>query len=638
MNPTIGDRFRYHFDNLMARGTPAMIGMLFVASMVIVLLAAAIISFAGIVQDSEAGQLTFAEASWDSLIRTLGLDADTVGRHSGAGYRTVMLLVSLGGVFIVSALVGVLSSGLDARIEALRKGRSRVLENNHTLILGWSPQIFAILSQLLLANQNQRNAAIVVLADKDKAEMEDEIRERVDLGQSRTKIICRNGRPIDPSDIDIVNPHGAKSIIILPPEDEDPDAKIIKVVLAITNTSRRHSEAYCISTQVREEKNLSALQMACANDRLQVVLTGDLISRLVAQTSYQSGLYVVYTELMDYEGDEIYFKEEPALVGKTYGEALLAYEDSCVMGLHKAENSAILLNPPMDTPIQPGDRIFALSEDDDTIRLAEPSSLALQTELIRSEAPRATRPPANYLFLGWNDNGASILRELDYYIAPGSRVTVVADLDEETLQSIREQGAGLSNQTLLVQQGDTTDRAVLDELAVNSYNHAVVLAYAHLGAQEADAATLVTLLHLRDIVEKTQAQISIVSEFLDLRNRELARSVRVDDFIVSEQLISLMMAQYSENPELYEVFTDIFDADGSEIYLKPAADYVQAGAAVNFYTVVEAARRRGETAIGYRILAETADAEKNFGVYTNPKKSAAITFGEADKVIVLAED
>jgi len=29
---------------------------------------------------------------------------------------------------------------------------------------------------------------------------------------------------------------------------------------------------------------------------------------------------------MNSEGDEIYFQEEPALVGKTYGQALLAYE------------------------------------------------------------------------------------------------------------------------------------------------------------------------------------------------------------------------------------------------------------------------------------------------------------------------
>jgi hypothetical protein len=75
--------------------------------------------------------------------------------------------------------------------------------------------------------------------------------------------------------------------------------------------------------------------------------TGDLIAR-VAQTSRQSGLSVVYTELMDFGGDEIYFKHEPALSGKTFGEALLAYEDSSVMGIRKSDGT-VLLSPAMDT-------------------------------------------------------------------------------------------------------------------------------------------------------------------------------------------------------------------------------------------------------------------------------------------------
>ncbi len=50
---------------------------------------------------------------------------------------------------------------------------------------------------------------------------------------------------------------------------------------------------------------------------VQPVLTNDLIARVVAQTSRQSGLSVVYTELMNFSGDEIYFTDLPAsLVGQ----------------------------------------------------------------------------------------------------------------------------------------------------------------------------------------------------------------------------------------------------------------------------------------------------------------------------------
>src|SRR4030095_1799323 len=157
-----------------------------------------------------------------------------------------------------------------------------------------------------------------------------------------------------------------------------------------------------------------------------------------------------------------------------------------------------------------------------------------------------------------------------------------------------------------------------------------------LEPQEADAKTLVTLLHLRDIAQKDSTPFSIVSEMLDLRNRELAEATQVDDFIVSEHLISLMMSQLSENAELFDVFTDIFDPEGAEIYLKPASDYVTLGEPVIFYTVAEPARRRGETTIGYRLVSEAKNAAKSYGVHTNPKKSAQVVFTSADKVIVIA--
>ncbi len=633
MKPTFGQRFQYQFDNLMSRGTPALIGMLFVLSLIVVFIAGAVISIADFVQEGETAPLSFGEATWESLMRTL--DSGTMGGDTGTGYRIVMLFVTLGGIFVVSALIGVLNNGLEEQMDRLRKGRSVVLESNHTLILGWSAQIFTILNELMKANENQPNARLVVLADKDKVEMEDEIRERVQV-LGKTRIICRNGSPIDPNDIEIGSPHTAKSIIVLPPEHSDPDTDVIKTVLAITNNPNRRAEPYHIVTQIRNEKNMDVVRMVGVKDRLQAVLTGDLIARVVAQTSRQSGLSVVYTELMDFGGDEIYFKNEAALTGKTYGETLLAYEDSSVMGIRTADGR-ILLNPPMDTVIERDDQIFALSEDDDTIKLASNGRAPVNESAVRSSAAPSTSKPEKCLILGWNRSGTTIVRELDNYVAKGSQVTIVADVYNIQKQIIA-QGGRLKNQKLVVEEGETTDRDLLDTLKVQDYDHVIVLAYSTVEPQEADAKTLVTLLHLRDMAEKDETPFSIVSEMLDLRNRELAEATQVDDFIVSEHLVSLMMSQLSENAELFDVFTDIFDPEGAEIYLKPVADYVATGQPVSFYTVVEAARRRGETAIGYRKTSESGDAGKAYGVHTNPKKSEQVTFGPEDKVIVIAED
>ncbi|HQX16872.1 MAG TPA: NAD-binding protein [Anaerolineales bacterium] len=632
MKPTFRQKFKYWFDTQMSRGTPAMIVMLFVLSLAVVAVAGAIISITGFVQDGQEGRIPFGEAAWESLMRTL--DSGTMGGDTGVGFRIVMLFVTLGGIFIVSALIGVLNNAIEGQIDRLRKGRSQVLETNHTLILGWSAQVFTVLNELMAANENQPNARIVVLADKDKVEMEDEIRERVEV-KGKTRIICRSGSPIDPNDIEITSLHEAKSIIVLPPENGDPDTDVIKTTLAITNNPARRAEPYHIITQIRHAKNMDVVKLVGEKDNVQAVLTGDLIARVVAQTSRQSGLSVVYTELMNFGGDEIYFKHEPVLEGKTFGESLLAYEDSCVMGIRKADGK-ILLSPRMDSRIEKDDQIFALSADDDTIRLADLSLIQVNEALIHPSGKTTKPKPEKCLILGWNRSGVTIVRELDNYVPKGSQITIVADIYNIEKQ-IRAQGGRLKNQRLTVMEGETTDRDLLNKLNVQDYDHVIVLAYNTLKPQEADAKTLVTLLHLRGMAEKDETPFSIVSEMLDLRNRELAEATQVDDFIVSEHLVSLMMSQLSENGELFDVFTDIFDPEGAEIYLKPVSDYVTLGEAVNFYTVAEAARRRGETVLGYRLEKEAGDAGRSYGVHTNPKKSEAVVFTSDDKVIVIAE-
>lgn len=628
--PTFKQRFQYWFDNYMSQGPIAMIGGLAILSLVIIFVAAAVIRIGSIAMDGEAAP-TFGEAAWMSLMRTL--DAGTMGGDSGPGFRIVMLLVTIGGIFIVSTLIGILSNGLEERIEQLRKGRSLVLENAHTLILGWTPQIFTIISELVAANESRKSGAvIVVLADQDKVEMEDAINERIS-DTKNTRIICRSGSPSDMNDLEIASPHTARSIIVLS-EGEDPDTNVIKTILAITNNPNRRSEPYHIVTQVRNQQNMDVIKLLSENDTVQPILTTDLIARVVAQTSRQSGLSVVYTELMNFGGDEIYFKQEPNLSGKTYGDALLAYETSTVMGIRR-KDGAILMNPKMDTRIEPGDSIFAIAEDDDKIELSS-TRFTPDENLIQRAANGAKPKPERGLILGWNRSGSIIIRELDNYVAKGSELLVVSEVDDLEKQIQREVGK-LKNQKLKVMEGNIRDRDLLNELGVTEYDHVIVLAYSHKDIQEADAITLVTLLHLRDIAEKDETPFSIISEMLDLRNRELAEAAKVDDFIVSEHLISLMLAQLSENAELMGVFTDLFDPEGAEVYLKPISNYVAIDQPVNFYTVVEAAKRRGETAIGYRIMSESHDAEKAYGVHTNPKKSEKVLFKPEDKLIVISE-
>ena len=627
--PTWRARLNYSFDNALSKGPLVLIGWLALAALILVVLATVVsLLVPGVAPDGTG----LKEVFWDFLFQALTPNPFDV--TSPLPFLFIMLVVTLGSLFMVSILIGTLTTGIGERLEQMRRGRSHVLENDHTIILGWSHQVFTIVEELVTANENRKNGAVIaILADRDKVDMENDLRSRVP-NTKNTRVICRSGSPIDPTDLEIASPHTARAIIILPPEEGEPDSIVIKTILALTNNPNRRPEPYHIVTQISAARNQEVIRMLGNKDAINAVLTDDVIARVMAQTSHQSGLSVVYTELLNFSGDEIYFKEEQTLSGRTFADSLSVYEDSSVMGLQLADGS-IKLNPPMNTRLSPGDKVIAMSADDDTIQLSGLEKHPIQSHLIRSSARRESQPAEKCLILGWNASAATIIRELDHYAPAGSTIMVVA---EQSLQETILHSAATRNQKIEFCGGDTSDRALLNTLNIADFDHVLVLADTRLDIQSADARTLITLLHLRDIAEKDATPFSIVSEMLDLRNRELAEVVRVDDFIVSDHLISLLMSQLSENGALFDVFTDLFDSLGSEIYLKPAQEYVEIGSPVNFYTVMEAARQRGEIAIGYRIVSQLHNAAKSYGVITNPRKSVEVKFSLQDKIIVLAED
>ncbi len=628
---TLGEKIRYEFDNIMARGPIALLGMLFLASFLIIFIVAFIISTFGFTQDG-GSQLSLGEAFWEAMMRTL--DSGSMGGDTGTAFRLLMFVVTLGGIFVVGGLIGILTTGLEGKLEEMRKGRSIVAETGHTVILGWSEQVFAIIPELVEANSNQKRGVIAILADKDKVEMEDEIRDKIgDTG--KTKVVCRTGSPLEMNDINIVSPQSSRSIIILSSEnDENADTYTIKTILALTNSPTRRSEPYHIVAEIRDSRNIEAARLVGKNE-VELVQVDEFAARIIAQTCRQSGLSVVYTELLDFGGDEIYFKEEPALVGKTLGDALFAFETSSVIGL-ATKTGAISLNPPLDTRIAAGDQLIAISADDDTIVLSgQPgkpdSSLVIEPTPSPRQAERT-------LVLGWNNKTPRIITELDAYVAPGSELIVVADNEEDEMKSMCE-ASELTNLQISFKQGVTTSRKLLDSLDVQSFHHVIVVSYSdRMENQKADAITLITLLHLREIAEEKGQRISITSEMMDSRNRQLAEVTRADDFIISDKLVSLLLTQISENKKLSPLFADIFDPDGSEIYMKPARDFVALGKPIDFYTVTEAARRQNAIAIGYRIAKQSNDVSSAYGVRVNPKKSEKITFTPQDKIVVISEN
>jgi len=619
--PTFRDRFHYFFDNTMSKGVVALIGWLAVAMCLLIVLTSIVIWAAGVATES-----SLVEQMWAYLVRVLGGTKELPW-----SLRLATLIVVLGGIFVMSSLISLLTTGFRSKLDGLRKGRSKVIENDHTVILGWSEGIFTIISELIVANENRRRSCIVILCHKDKVEMEDQIREKVgDTG--RTRIICRTGNPTTILDLDNVNLDSAKSIVIVS-EENDSSANSLKTILAIINRPNRRLEPYHIVANIHKSDDLPVGKII-GKEEVELVHVSGLIARIEAQSCRQSGLSMVYTELLDFDGDEIYFQSESKAIGKTYGETILSYENSAVIGVFS--NGRVQINPHKEQIIQEGDEIIAISKDDDTVVISAQIKPSIDRQVIHNIPPSDVKPGA-LVILGWNSRGPIVMHDLASYLAPNSTVKLVIPSGTKEIE-FNQQSITQKNITVDVQEGDITNREVLEGIGLDLVDHVVVFSCMdEHGYQEADSRTLVTLVHLRDIRDKTNDHFTIVSEILDVRNRELLELNQADDFILSERLVSLAMAQISENKELGPLFTEIFQPEGSEIYFKPVTNYVTVDDPLNFFTIVNAALERNETAIGYRQLSCANDADRNYGLVINPKKSDYVDYAETDQIIVFSE-
>jgi hypothetical protein len=181
----------------------------------------------------------------------------------------------------------------------------------------------------------------------------------------------------------------------------------------------------------------------------------------------------------------------------------------------------------------------------------------------------------------------------------------------------------------------------LYDLLDQPLDHVMLLCYRDgLNPAESDANALMSLLqvrHVLDDVDAPETEPSIVAELLDQRDVDLARVTRPDDFIVSDRLTSLLLAQLSENPALDPVFRDLLDPDGVSLGLRPVEWLVPIGAEVQFREVVAAGADLGLVVLGLRYEdPSAADGELGGGIVVNPSKQACVRFAAGDQVIVVA--
>lgn len=645
-------KLRYRFDNFMARGGLSIFISLTLTFLILLVLVALVRTGVYLVLNDEgASQERNVGLLRQIYIAFLGMtDPGNMNQDikSHWAYLVPAILAGLIGVIILSALVAFITTALDQKIQQLKKGHSKVVESDHTLVLGWNDRVVEILRELVIANESEDDACVVILSEEDKEEMDDYLALHL-KDRGNTRIVTRSGSVSSLINLEVVSLNTAKSIIALAycddaaadAEKEKSDTRVIKTILGASMSQGANQELPIVAELFTERSRQVAESIS---SDVTTVDAQDILAKVLVQTSRSVGLAVVYGEALSFDGCEMYFYD--ADWGDiTFGAAQYHFPDGVPLGVRHADDS-IEINPPAEQKMRAGDAVLILAEDDSTIEFkAKP--VALPSDVTLKSTARLDQGVEVELIIGWNPKLPIIVSEYSDYVLDGSRIDLlIHNPSEEVLSKIEALRETVENIEINLIDQDPLNTETLLGMDPFNYDNIIILSQGEMegdaNTETQDSQTIVILLLLRKIFAEHQeeaASTKLITEVMDSDNQALVARAGVNDFIISNRFVSMILAQLSEEPDMKRVYDDLFSEDGSEIYLKPAELYFsELPAEYTFADMMAVAQQREEVCIGVKIAEHENDMERNFGVKLIPEKDCRYMLKPEDCLIVVSED
>lgn len=584
----------------------------------------------------------WTESLWLTLFNTL--DAGVIADSSQKPSRGIMIFATIIGLLILSTLIGLIASKINERLTNLRRGRTSVHETDHVLILGWNNAIFDLVREIHMSSSPDPGPRVVVLAHYDNLMMMEDLngfihQESIKQAQAgipkRRRIqkpVTRFGLPWDRASLELVRPREAKWILILTDLDDPSgkDATTIKTLLALDGMISKHTRTNIVASICSHVNKQLAMQ--AAKSRAQVVDSDQIIARLLVQTCRQIGLGQVISDLTSFEGFELYrFQIGPELTGHTLREFVRGTRNHSVVGYQQQGNPPILLGESpqqFDIRLVTGDKLWILAKDPTNALNFSLNDSLISEERIQPAAIIPPKPNENkpeiVLIIGWNRRGSLVLYELDQHVVLGSTVLVFdpggEGLERGLQKEVKKTRTNIQVSALHIEE-DIADWLELyhnQNQNLSEFDHIIILDDDNFTSQghSADLAVARVVLELRKLrAEFNGRWPRIVCEVSDERTRQLIRNQEGEEFIASGRFVVSLMVQFALDSERSAIYESIFDALGSEICTRAISEYVDVALSPSWSTVVEAALRRGEVAIGWLIFGPNGE----YAVHFNPQ-------------------
>lgn len=280
-------------------------------------------------------------------------------------------LTMLGIILFNGLTIGIIVAKVESYLNRVQDGYGDVVEQNHTLILGWN-----LLGQQLLeeindyAEQESRNKQKVVVVTENI----DSLSQFLKLGNYRyLDLIKRKGEYFDSGTLKLVDVAQASKVVILN-ENQDLSlplqfrkSDVFKGCLAVNSslngqaaTTTCYYETTCRSNRERLKSHLSENFLGFDSSKYSALLLTALL--------FHKHYYEIMLELFGFANDEFHFVNvsETDVVGKNFGEILASCKNVIPVGV-VAESGKMEILPPASYELGKEDMLILLAESKDSL-------------------------------------------------------------------------------------------------------------------------------------------------------------------------------------------------------------------------------------------------------------------------------
>ena len=643
MKPNLKEKLNYNIEQFLSKGPSSLFLSLALTFIIVYVLLVALRVLLIYLFPSLSNPETLTNTydnlwvPWLQMTDPGNMHVDT--RTSG-WLKITSIMAGLGGIVILSSFIAFMTTSINSVIYNIRQGKSKVLESDHTLILGWDEQVIEIIRELVIANESEKDECIVVLGDCPKEEMDNLINKRL-VDKKTTRVITAPGIITNISDLKRVGVEEAKSIIVTSEYSTSAsfkqkiksDDKCIKTLLAI-NSCLDKDKLTSIIVEGYTDIRLGLMKEIRPN--ILPVNTWEIMGKILLQSTLTSGLEIVIREMLSFDGSEVYYIQSDWEGDKFY-DLQFHFMDGVILGIYNS--SKVLLRPPKEYRLKEGDQLIILAQDDSTIKYIDSGFKSHDNIHISLPKKKSLTRNMNTLILGWHDIARSYIKEVKDYDENAKIDIVYKNLDH--LNEIKI----LKNNTydfVDIIESDPMNIDALSRLKPFSYDNIIILSQNILdnNIESVDSDTVIILLLLKSIEKGLgKSDTKVITQLLNSDNQDIIAQTNVDNFVVSNKLINMLLAQLSEDTEILYFFNELFSEEGSEIYVKPSEYYfTELPVKCTFLSLMTHVNKRNEICLGIRKGNYSDSLEHNFGVILNPRKDEDLEITKHDFIVVLSED